>query len=393
MAITTLIPSPAEMVSTAKWNVVTDYIKQWHYKPDIQSLDTILTCIAGQFDPHSAPIWLFLIGPSGSGKTSLGLSPLINLPNVHEVSTLTEHTWFSGYIGSKNAGLVNQIGSGIATFPDFTTILSLRDDARNGIAGHMRLVYDGKAAPQNGALSIQPWKGKITVIAAVTPVIERYWGFLRDMGDRFVQVRWDRLHGPSVAKATRGQQDHQKIIAETMVRNMTDFFTSPKINYIAIPDVNVTQGDRLDNMSEITCIMRTQVHREATGNREIRDIPQVEQTGRVGKSLPALVRYHSILHRRNYIDDSDMAIATRVAIDSIPYTRSRIITAIPPSTGISASNLQDLLNISESTIKWNMDELIALGVIKESTNMAGRCYEMTKKFKDMWMIAFPEAID
>jgi hypothetical protein len=392
MALTTsstVAPSPSEIISAAKWQSTIDYINRWHYRPDIQSLDIILSAITGQFDPNSQPIWLFLIGPSGSGKTSLGLTPLINLPNVHEVSTLTPHTWFSGYIGSKNAGLAARVGSGIVTFPDFTCILSLRDESRHEIAGHMRLVFDGHASPENGAVTAEPWTGKITVIAAVTPAIEKYWSFTRDMGDRFINVRWDRLHGPSVAKASRGQQGNELVIRSTMQANMVDFFTSPRINYSHIPEPSESQGNQLDNMAEITCILRTQVTREANGNREIRDIPQSEGTGRVGRSLPAMVRYHAILHRRDYINDSDINVARRLSIDSIPYTRSKIISAIPPDEGIAADSLLELIQINPSTLKWNIEELMALGVVREVTNLVGKCYEMTNSFKEMWKVAFP----
>jgi hypothetical protein len=184
------LQSPSEAIAEAKWLHLTDYIKAHHYRPDIQSLDAILTAITGQFDPHSQPIWVFLIGPAGSGKTSLGLTPLINLPNVTQVSTLTEHTWFSGYIGSKHPGLANQIGSGIVTFPDFTCVLSLREEARHGIAGQMRLVFDGEADPKNGADTLEAWRGKITVIAAVTPVMI---DSSRSDGIAFTGHRWLRL--------------------------------------------------------------------------------------------------------------------------------------------------------------------------------------------------------
>jgi hypothetical protein len=179
-------------------------------------------------------------------------------------------------------------------------------------------------------------------------------------------------------------------IRSTMIANMTDFFTSPRINYSNLPEMSDSQGDQSDNLSEITCIMRTKVTRAAEGNREIRDIPQAEQTGRVGKSIPAMIRYHALLHRRDYIDDSDMDIARRVAIDSIPYTRGKIIIAIPPDDGADADTLSKMLNLSPSTLKWNVDELMALGVIKTESAMTGDCYRMTDSFREMWKMAFPQ---
>lgn len=333
---------------------------------------------------------MFLNGPSGSGKTALGINPMMNLPNITTVDSLTVHTFLSGYIGSENAGLLKQIGpSGTILFPDFTTFLSLREDNRKELAGQLRRIFDGKLDTKNGAKTSDSWKGKITIVAAVTPVIERYWNLLREMGDRFLQVRWPRHHGPSVAAASRKHQGREKYIADTLVNFVTDYFTTPRMSYVAIPDVTDSQGDQLAALSEIVCFLRAQVSRESTGAREIRDVPQVEQTGRVGKGLPALVRYSAVLARRDHITDDDMAIARRVAIDCMPHTRAEIITHIPPDDPIGAVDLKKLVNVNDSTLRWNMDELEALGVINIEHSQIETTYRMSPHIREMWKTAFP----
>jgi hypothetical protein len=384
------VASPYEIIAAAKWSSLSTFANQWFYHPDMMAIRIILIAIAAQFDPHSEPIWMFLNGPSGSGKTALGINPMMNLPNITTVDSLTVHTFLSGYIGSENAGLLKQIGpSGTILFPDFTTFLSLRDDNRRELASQMRRIYDGKLDTKNGAKTSDSWSGKLTIIAAVTPIIERYWGLLREMGDRFLQVRWPRYHGPSVAAASRKHQGREKFIADNLLRLTTDFFTSPRINYNGIPDVTDAQGDQLAAMAEIVCYLRAQVNREATGNREIRDVPQIEQTGRVGKGLPALVRYSAVLMRRDYINADDMAIASRIAIDCLPHTRAMIIQSIPPDDSIGATDLMKLTNINPSTLKWNMDELSALGIIDISHSDIETSYKMSSHIREMWKMAFP----
>lgn len=392
--MTDRVQSAAEIVTARKWLTLTEYLQQWFYKPDIQAIAVILTCVMAQFDPHSEPIWMFLNGPSGSGKTAIGINPLIGLPNMHFVDCITAHTFISGYVGNDNASLVHRIGSsGTIAFPDFTTYLSLREDVRKEIAGQMRKIFDGQLKLDNGALTNKEWKGKITIIAAVTPVIERYWGLLRDMGDRFLQVRWPRHHGPSVAKFSRRQSGHEKEIKDTLERLYTDFFTTPAVNFNHIPQLTESQGDQLDVMAEIACTLRANVTRESTGSRAIIDIPTVEQTGRVGKGLPALARYHAMLHRRDVITPADMEVARRVALDSLPNTRATIMKAIPFDRPIGAVTMMELTGIHRSTLQWNIDELTALGAVRVDTGGVENTYEMTPTMAEMWKLAFTDTAD
>src|ERR1022692_3870576 len=117
------IASPYEIIALDKWSSLSTFSHQWFFKPDMMAIKIIMICIAAQFDPRSEPIWMFLNGPSGSGKTAMGINPMMGLPNITTVDSLTVHTFLSGYIGSPNAGLLKEIGSGTILFPDFTTFL------------------------------------------------------------------------------------------------------------------------------------------------------------------------------------------------------------------------------------------------------------------------------
>jgi len=36
------------------------------------------------------------------------------------------------------------------------------------------------------------WRGRVTMIAAVTPVLDRYYAVFSVLGERFMQLRWHR---------------------------------------------------------------------------------------------------------------------------------------------------------------------------------------------------------
>lgn len=383
-----------QRVIVRRWAALCDYLELNFYRPDTMALDIALTVCAAQFEPQMESIWLFVVGPSGSGKTSIIINCCSDIPNAHILGKITPHTFLSGFTGKKDASLLQRIQSGILLFKDFTTILSLRQESRTEIASQIREIADGYFCSDTGSKDKDEWRGKMSAIAAVTPIIEHYWALLRNMGDRFIQVRWPRLDGMKTAEMSRKQQGREHEIAAEMRRLTLEFFAgAPKIA-IPPPDLSDAQARRLSALAEIVSHLRANVERATEGAREIKDMPQIEQTGRLGKALPALARFHAALHRKPAVDDDDLAIAIRVALDSIPYTRMKVIEAIPPDDVIGAVDVRRMLGITESALKWTIDELIAVGavVVSENLTIGETVYRMSDHIREMWGIAFPQTL-
>lgn len=387
------VNSRDQQIISRKWTSLVDHLELNFYRPDIMALDVALTVAAAQFEPQMESIWLFVVGPSGSGKTSIIINSCCDLPNAHILGKITPHTFLSGFTGKKDASLLQRIGSGIFLFKDFTTILSLRQEARTEIASQIREIADGYFCSDTGSKDKDEWRGKMSAIAAVTPIIEHYWALLRNMGDRFIQVRWPRLDGMKTADMARRQQGRETIIAAEMRALTLSFFTGPPKIAIPPPDLSAAQARRLSALAEIVSHLRANVERASEGTREIKDMPQIEQTGRLGKALPALARFHAALHRKLSIDEADMDIAIRVAMDSIPYTRMKVMEAIPPADVIGAVDVRRMLSITDSALKWTTDELVAVGAIVVSDNLTigETVYQMSDHIREMWGIAFPGA--
>lgn len=388
--LTTIPPSQVQAASARNWAALVTFSEEWFYKPDMMALAGMMAGYASHFDIQLPSIWMFVIGPSGSGKTSHLLNCLSQLPNAWMLGDITPKTFLSGYIGNKNASLLHQMGpSAVGLFKDFTTVLSMRQEARAEIGSQFREISDGSFNKHTGGGEELKWEGKLSCFAAVTPAVDKYWGFLKIMGNRFINLRMERQPGMEVAAYTRKQQGRERDIKLELQRLAKIFFCGPPPITYPPPQLSDAQGNRLDAMAEISAYLIGHVERDANSNsREIRESPQVDQTGRLGKSLPTIARYHAALHRKSAIDEDDLTVATRVAFDTMPPARSIIIRLIPHDDMIGIIDLEEQSGLTRGTLTWNMDELIALKIVEEVPGCPETTYRMTPYIKSLWRIAF-----
>lgn len=384
-------PSPNPDLSNpviAAWQAYTNHIKKWFYNPDIEAVQITLAVAASHFHKDCDPIWLFVLGPSSGDKTSICINSLLNLPQVHMQGDLTAKTFLSGYTGTAHPSLLHQIGSGILAFKDFTTFMSKRPEEQAEVSSQFREIYDGAFVKNTGKGNIIAWKGKITVIAAATPALERAWSSRRDLGERFLQVRISRKDGVQQSEFAQRQRGFEEHISTTMKELAKAFFqlippiTNPP------PKLSNNQMTRVASMAELISHCRGIVPRHAITNAII-DLPQVENSGRMSKALASLISNHAAMFRRTSIDEVDMAIGRRVAINSIPATRSLIIDTIPLTGSIGTDVLQLQTGLPESTIAYLIGDLEALGVVRVQHNeVVSNQISLTSQVQRWWQAAF-----
>jgi len=71
---------------------------------------------------------------------------------------------------------------------DFTTVLSMHREKRAKILAQLREIHDGMFKRNFGTDETKIWKGRITIIAAVTPVLDRHISIFAALGERFLQT-------------------------------------------------------------------------------------------------------------------------------------------------------------------------------------------------------------
>lgn len=358
------------------WDELADFANEWFHKPDLEAFRISVVPISGHYYLDADPVWMFLIGPPGCGKTSLGINSHLSLPNVYVMGDLTERTLISGF-KKGGTGLLHAIGdSGILLFKDFTTILSKRPDSKAEIVAQLREVYDGMFQRMTGTqYSVAPWKGKITVLAAVTPVIEQHWGLMRELGERFMAVRWPRGKGVDVAKFALRQRGKEKHITRTM-QDLIVRLISPST--LQTPPVLPEQYvNTCVNMAEAVAIMRGIVPRH--GGHEISGSPMIEAPTRLSKSLGYLVTANAAMMRRQVIPE-DFQLARRCALDTMPSNRRKLLEHIPLRQPVGTAKLLTDTGMPATSATRHAEELESLGVLKIEHNTVENQYSIAPEF-------------
>lgn len=326
--------------------------------------------IANRFKKRD-PVWAMIIGPSGGGKTEL-LSMLFDLPEVYPISLLTPNTLLSGMPGPRDASLLPQINGKVAVFKDWTNILSQNKDSRNEILGQLREVYDGHMKKPFGNGKVAEWKGKIGLIAGVTPAYELAQQMHATLGERFINYRPtmpDRKEAAFRALANGPR-------LEEMRKDLRNAF------YAFIKGLEVPQEEpelppevrqELIAVANFSTMARSGVIREFSFKKEVIFVPAAEMPTRSVQALSLLASSLIILNKGVYNKD-DMNIIYRVALDSIPQTNYMVIKAMARGDERTTTEIATEVGYPTTPIRMYLENLGMLGVskrIKGTTSQEG----------------------
>lgn len=380
-----LLVSPADCV--AAYGALAEFLTTNFYQPDLEALRAIFAVCHSQYE-QDEPVWLFVIGASGSGKTSIAINCVSALPNSQIMGDLTTKALLTGTKDGAQHSILEQVRSGILAFKDFTTIISQRDEDKRVIASQLREVYDGSFRRITGQRDAA-WSGKITIIAACTPAIERAWGLSRELGERFLQVRWQSPDKPlETARSARQQKGREKAIATEMRVLTQRFFTVASNTATGDPVLPDAMADRIDHLATCVARLRTHVIRDGHGKRDIIEATISEEPTRLAKSLGTIALHHAHLFRHPEVTKQDVSVALRVGLDSIPLSRARIVNNMPLDASIPAATVRHFSQTPPTTIAWNAAELAALGVLEVTTDaLSDEHYKFTPEFVELWKIA------
>ena len=399
----TLDVSVEQATALDRWGDLSQKLHEWFYEPDLEALKVTLSCAIAHYFKEEDPVWLMVLGPSGTGKSSVIMTPLSALDEVYSIDDLTPTTLLSGYrdrtdkaTKKKDYSLLHNIGteadrSGIIIMPDFTCFMSKRDEQRKEIVGQLRKVYDGYLDRACGATEKMEWHGKVTMIVSATPAVERAWSMMRDLGERFMQIRWGRGNGVLQATAALRQIGNENRVKQ-MIKELTMKFVDSSTLRPVLTNPEAI-GMRLVHLAEIIAVLRAHVHRHRVGLTEVIDFPVPEGPTRIIKSMVQVIRAHATLMRKMDVDDADYRIGRRLGMDSIPPERLHIVKTLADSMDhrIGFAQLVRLTpEVKVGTLQRALEDLEALEVITiDSTESVEKTYQFTPNFVHLWTKAQP----
>lgn len=362
------MPDDAVALATAKRSALFDYISSHFYEPDIEAIAIILSIYRSHYFSGTKPVWVWLIGTSGSGKTEIGIRTVEGLPLVKSVGELTAAALISAKKGQTGIlyrlnKLKNGTFTGILTFKDFTSFLAMRREDRGIIVAQLREIADGKWEKATGEKGEQSWKGKLTIIAACTPALEMAWSIHRNMGDRFIILRW--RDGDDEATANKAQKNDglEDEISERIQALARDYIGTPA--FTPPPPIPALFEEPITKIALLSCWLRTPVHRDEYTHK-IDDVGPREKPTRMVKALRAVLAGYQTLQERPLLA-TDLRIAYRLAMDSVPLRRFKIVDCLTDDQEFSFRDVCELSGTPRATLQRDLDELHEIGALSVTT--------------------------
>jgi hypothetical protein len=311
---------------------------KWFYKPDLQAIRIALGTIKAHYLNIGDPAWLFVVAPPGTGKTTMSIVSASGLSEVVALGDITENTFLSGFYGQREPGLLEKLGyttqlgdtyttegSGILLAKDFTTVLTMRREKRGVILSQLREIHDGEFKRSFGTGVTKIFRGRVSVVAAVTPVLDRHYSIFSVLGERFLQVRWHRPDSAEAGEWAIQQQGKEAVIQREVRDAITQLF---KDSTAHAPELPRPMQRRLASFAEVMALARTHVFRSSYGSREIEYVPEPEANTRISKGLAAVAKGIAALNQRVEVAEPDIQDALRVSLDCLPENRRRLLLAV-----------------------------------------------------------------
>ncbi len=351
---------------------------RWLAGLDDDLLDVVFgTVMAHRLDGD--PVWLFVVGAPGDGKTEV-LRSVSAYEGVYMLSSLTPGTLISGYITEgEDPSLLPKLNGKVLLVKDFTAILTMAKEARSEILGTLRDAYDGEAAKAFGTGQTRTYHSRFGLLAAVTPVIDKYWSVSAQLGERFLRFRL-----PSREREAKVRRSLSNTNQEAKMRDeLSGAALSVLAQYATTPTVPDDTEERLVSLAEFVSRARSEVARGHSGVIEY--IPSPEVGTRVSKSLKKLGMGISMACGAPTVDDHAYRILQRIALGTIPSMRSRLLEVLwGLRDGLrKTAVVAEIAEIPTDTAKVWLDDLRLLGITQRGGDPnSGYTWVLRERFQN-----------
>ena len=370
-----IMPKDFKYVPGVNYKKFVSKMKENYYIDDESIIVITLSTMLSNMMNKGDPVWLLIVAPASGGKTELirMLTP-DGKPNkfAHPVSTLTPNTFISGMEG--NEDLLPRLDGKIFTMKDFTTILAKQPDARNDILGQLREIYDGYFSKETGSgVGTKGYSSKITVIAGVTPIVDKYSGVQSLMGERFIRIRQHsesdnkksiKFRNKITQKAAELDFEEENPVRE----ELSNFILSLLCDFIKATDDYKPKIDKaslivMQNCAKITSVLRTGIERDYIG--DIESIPEPEFGPRLVKTYKKLAVSIAWLLGKEKVDMECFSYIYRISLDTVEKRRIAVLKELdyePQTTSEIAKNIK----LSTKVLYRILEELYVLGLVNKT---------------------------
>lgn len=341
-------------------------VNKWLLIDDDRVVDVVLAVPVANAAAGD-PVWVIIVAASSSAKTEL-IRGLNECPQVYALSTFTDRTFASGYQNPQQTSLLHKLRSGqTLTLKDFGSILSMRPDAKTEVLGQLREIYDGRYRKAFGTGQELVWEGRLGLLTASTPAIEKHHGVIGELGERFL---WFRLLTPEDYRAAiadlaledSGQEEQMRTEIAEAFRDVIGDVDPEAVNAVTCP---AEIKAKLGVAANVATWLRTPVARDFR-DKSIDYTPLAEGPARMAKALLRLGKGLATVRGEDAIDDDVADLLIKVALDSIPPKRLGAVRYLAALDSWERTRKIALrLRLPTSSATYLLEDLAALDVVEK----------------------------
>lgn len=350
-----------------------DQIKKLYHSvyhiADDTIIDVILAITIGA-KLKGDPIWLMIIGAPSAGKSEL-INMVSGVDYVHQVSNLTENSFLSGMSRSdgKEKSLLTKIGKrGMIIMKDYTSILSMKHDKREVIAGQMREIFDGKITKKTGNGTDPSWEGKINFIGGSTDKIFSAEGESAGMGRRnvnYVMPVEDDEARMAMGRTSRKNTNDIDIKRLQIIEAVKEFVEYKTVDMPDdLPQVDDEISEQLLELANFVTRVRTPTERDFKGM--MKTVLFAEMPMRMSNQIHQLAQYFMYMNEDKLLPHH-LEILFKISLDSIPKSKRLALEYLSQYDNMTTKAFAHVIKYPTDTAREWLEDLNVLGICSRQT--------------------------
>lgn len=345
-----------------KINEVLNSFKKWLELEETDYIEVILATVASNEIPGD-PVWLFVIGPPGASKTEVLRSFKYLKDRVFITSKLTPQSLISGkQTKDFDPSLLPKLDKRTLIIKDFTSILSMRSDSREIILSDLREAYDGYLDKDFGNIGHRGYSSHFSVLAGVTPVLDKYTSVQQSLGERFLRIRLKEPNRESVVSRAIGNEFQQEEMREEVAQVIKRFYEQ-KFSVKGITRSKEIK-EKLVHLANFIAICRTTVSRDPYRKNVLTYLPEYEIGTRLGIQLAKLGTGLAAIREKETMGEDEFQILKRVGLDTVPKKVRVLLEHLNHQSELTTSEIVEKTGIEGETCRLALNDLAVLKLVE-----------------------------
>ena len=368
-------------------------------------MKVIIGVYLSTFLEKESPVWLMIVGNPSSNKTTL-TDLLKENPNIHSLDTLTSNPFISGQRETKtekNHDLLPKLDGACFIIKEYGTFFSRSDEMVRQLLGDLTAIYDGEFAKHSPARGTIKHKATFSHIGCVTPqALNKRQKYMNSVGARFLFLRVPTLtDSERTSRLDEYWEEKKNKKTKVQITKLVSDYCSnlrekilekkPSVSFPKEAQKELNIYANLIARSRGIVVTEANHFETDDGKKqthyEVVDL-QIEEPFRALKQIRKITESLAIIHGSAKVEDQELEIIKKIVLSSMPTRRADIFSVFARGNAFTAKLAAGVLDKNYKTVKRNLDELVALGILNSShpENQKAREYRIKPEFVSL----FPE---